>query len=250
MYGKLFESMYDGTLVEDWRALVTFQQMIILSDADGTVDITPSSLSRRTGIPIEHIEAGIKVLESDDPSSRSPELNGRRIVLLDEVNRTWGWSIVNHEKYKLLQNTEQRREKERSRKRKQREKESMSQAFTESMSMSHNVTDGHSLSAMSLHEDKDKDEDELKEMSVSHETDWFEKFWEGYRRKEKKKESLKLFNRLTEEKQQLAIKDSVSRYAHTDKDFIPLPPSYLNGERWNDEAIEDKYANDNARNIV
>ena len=83
MYGKIFESIYDGTLVEDWRALVTFQQMIILADSDGVVDMTPRSISRRTGIPIEHIEAGIKVLESEDQYSRSQDENGRRIIRLD-----------------------------------------------------------------------------------------------------------------------------------------------------------------------
>ncbi len=58
MYGKLFDSMYDSTLAEDWRALVTFQQMIILCDADGMLDMTPQALSRRTSIPIEHIKSG------------------------------------------------------------------------------------------------------------------------------------------------------------------------------------------------
>ena len=98
MYGKLFESMYDGTLVEDWRALITFQQMIVLCDPDGIVDVTPAALSRRTGIPIEHIEKGIGILEGEDPYSRTPDSDGRRIVRLDD-HRQWGWYIVNHKKY-------------------------------------------------------------------------------------------------------------------------------------------------------
>ena len=39
MYGKIFHSIYDGTLAEDWRAPITFQQLIVLCDADGIVDI-------------------------------------------------------------------------------------------------------------------------------------------------------------------------------------------------------------------
>jgi len=117
VYGKIFDSIYDGTLVEDWRALVTFQQMIILSDSQGTIDITPRALSRRTGIPIEHIEAGIHVLESPDPYSRSPEEEGRRIVRLDS-HRDWGWKIVNHSSYRNMKDHEDRRDYKR---RKQKE---------------------------------------------------------------------------------------------------------------------------------
>lgn len=121
MYGKIFASIYDGTLVEDWRALITFQQMIVLCDADGTVDMTPSTLSRRTGIPIEHIKAGIDVLENPDPWSRTPDEEGRRIIRL-EPHRPWGWHIVNHQKYKSLQDADTVREQNRIRKQRQREK--------------------------------------------------------------------------------------------------------------------------------
>jgi len=121
MYGKLFDSMYDGTLVEDWRALITFQQFIILCDADGTVDMTPSAISRRTGIPIEHIKAGIEILENADPYSRTPDEDGRRIAHIDE-HRPWGWYIVNHNKYKKLIDSDTVRAQTRERVKKHRDK--------------------------------------------------------------------------------------------------------------------------------
>ena len=95
MYGKIFSSIYDGTLVEDWRALITFQQFIVLCDADGIVDMTPKAISSRTGIPIDHIKAGIEVLEKADKYSRTPDEEGKRIELIDE-HRAWGWHIINH----------------------------------------------------------------------------------------------------------------------------------------------------------
>lgn len=109
MYARIFQSIYDGTLVEDWRALVTFQQMLVLCDADGVLDMTPRAISRRTGIPIEHIEAGIHVLESPDPTSRTETEEGRRIVRIDP-HREWGWRLVNYTKYKEIRNEEDRRE--------------------------------------------------------------------------------------------------------------------------------------------
>ena len=145
MYGKIFDTIYDGTLVEDWRALVTFIQMIVLCDADGIIDMTPSAISRRTSIPIEHIKAGIEILENEDPYSRSPDDGGRRIVLLDE-HRPWGWYIVNHEKYKGLQDSDTVRTQNRERKRKQRERHKASRP----------VTDGH---ASSRHTDTNTDTD-------------------------------------------------------------------------------------------
>ena len=62
MYGKLFESMYAGTLYGHWQAIVTLQQMVIIADADGTVDMTPPAIAAKTSIPLEIIEAGIKFL--------------------------------------------------------------------------------------------------------------------------------------------------------------------------------------------
>ena len=102
--------------MEDWRALITFQQMIILSDADGVVDITPRALSRRTGIPIDYIEAGIKILESPDVYSRSPDDGGKRIVRLDD-HRDWGWRIVNHNAYRNMKDHEGRKEYKRRKQR-------------------------------------------------------------------------------------------------------------------------------------
>lgn len=109
MYARIFQTIYDGTLVEDWRALVTFEQMLILCDADGIIDMTARAIARRTGIPIEHIEAGIRVLESPDPSSRTPDAEGRRIARIDP-HREWGWQIVNHQKYKEIRSSDDKRE--------------------------------------------------------------------------------------------------------------------------------------------
>ena len=144
MYGKIFDSIYDGTLVEDWRALITFQQFIVLCDADGVVDMTAAAISRRTGIPIEHIKAGIDLLENPDPYSRTPDEEGCRIKRLDE-HRPWGWYLVNHQKYKSLQDADTVRAQNRERKRRQRERDK-----------SRNVTDGH---ASSRHIDTDTNTD-------------------------------------------------------------------------------------------
>ncbi len=121
MYGKIFESMYDGTLATrgPWQAIVTFQQMIVLCDKHGTVDMTPEAIARRTTIPLEIIQTGIAALELPDPESRIPDDDGRRLARLSDL-RAWGWQIVNYLHYRRLHREEDRREYMRQYQRKRR----------------------------------------------------------------------------------------------------------------------------------
>ena len=156
MYGKLFESMYDGTLSGNWKALITFQQLIILADKDGYVDITPAALSRRTGIPTEIIQHGIEELEQPDKDSRSDTSDGRRIVRLDD-HRPWGWQIVNYEKYRDLYNADDRREKNRARQQKHRDRQKGEEGDVTDSNAS--VTDHNAALQMSRHVDVDANTD-------------------------------------------------------------------------------------------
>jgi uncharacterized phage protein (TIGR02220 family) len=110
MYAKIFRAMYEGTLASrgPWQALVTFQQMLILADWDGRVDMTADHISRTTTIPLEIIQTGILALLEPDPDSRSPELEGRRITQISE-GRSWGWQIVNFKHYRDLRTAEDRK---------------------------------------------------------------------------------------------------------------------------------------------
>jgi hypothetical protein len=111
VYGKIFSQMYDGTLATrgPWQALVTFQQLIVLANKHGEVDMTADAISRRTTVPLEIIQEGLNRLQEPDPESRTPDLEGRRIVPLAE-HRDWGWRIVNYEHYNKIRSQEERRE--------------------------------------------------------------------------------------------------------------------------------------------
>lgn len=111
MYAKVFSQIYDGTLCTKgpWEALVTFQQLLVLADMEGNVDMTQSAISRRTTIPLEIIQRGIAELVKPDPDSRTPAEEGRRLIPLAE-GRTWGWRIVNYVHYRELKREEDRRE--------------------------------------------------------------------------------------------------------------------------------------------
>lgn len=115
MYAKIFAQIYDGTLCTKgpWQALVTFQQLLVLADQDGNVDMTVGAIARRTTIPSEILEIGIEALMRPDPESRTPTQEGRRIVPLAE-DRAWGWHIVNYAAYRRLKREEDRRDYHRS----------------------------------------------------------------------------------------------------------------------------------------
>ncbi|MFC1515620.1 conserved phage C-terminal domain-containing protein [Thermodesulfobacteriota bacterium] len=125
MYGKIFESIYDGSLYGQWEAIVTFQQMIVLANQDGIVDITPPALAARTSIPLDIIQNGIETLESDDPYSRTDGENGKRIIRIDG-HRPWGWKIVNYGYYSKMASRQEKLEADRERMRKKRTEEKIS----------------------------------------------------------------------------------------------------------------------------
>jgi len=114
MYAKIFDSMYEGTLYGHWEAIVTLQQMLVLCDSAGVIDMTPQAIAARTSIPLEIINKGIEILSAPDPYSRTPGDDGRRIATLDQ-HRPWGWYIVNHAKYQKLKSAEEKREADRER---------------------------------------------------------------------------------------------------------------------------------------
>ena len=95
MYAKIFASIYQGTLRGNTNGLVVFTNMLAHADSAGWVDIHPRAISEETGLPIEKVREAIAELSAPDPESRSPEEEGRRIVLLDDHGiGAGGWSTT------------------------------------------------------------------------------------------------------------------------------------------------------------
>ncbi len=114
MYGKIFESMYEGSLYGQWEAIVTMQQFIVIANQDGVVDMTTRAIAAKTSIPIEIIEKGIEQLSAPDEESRTQGHDGVRIELIDQ-HRRWGWIIVNYQKYMKIVRSEDKRKADRER---------------------------------------------------------------------------------------------------------------------------------------
>ena len=116
MYAKIFRSLWDGTLGQDYSAWSLFVFMLAHADLDGNVEMTPEAMAARSCMPLHWVKGAITKLEAEDPQSRTKESAGRRIIPLDD--RGWGWHIVNYLHYRSLRNEEQRRSDARERMRK------------------------------------------------------------------------------------------------------------------------------------
>lgn len=223
MYGKIFETMYKGTLYGHWEAIVTFQQLIVLADADGIVDMTPQAICAHTSIPIDIIEKGLLKLAEPDKWSRTPGEEGKRIVCIDE-HRPWGWQIVNYLKYKHLKDSDEVREQNRVRAQRFRDKRNGS---SRSVTLSN---------AESRHTDTDIDTRTTLPPSGA-----FLKFWTAWPKNVRKHSRGKCWEVWMRKDLDLqadqimahveALKSS-SDWKRENGQFVPAPLVYLNQRRW------------------
>jgi hypothetical protein len=142
LYAKLFTSIYQGTLRGNSHGLLVFTNLLAHADSTGAVDIHPRAISDEVGLSEHEVRTALSMLESPDPESRTPDMEGRRIVRLD-AHRAWGWSIVNHAKYRAIKNEEDRREQNRLAQARWREKnkQSVSKANQASDESAHTEAD-------------------------------------------------------------------------------------------------------------
>jgi hypothetical protein len=114
MYGKLFESTFNGSMLGAGPVVFSVWSYIIAHAQDSMVEVNPVLAGVQIGCSPEEIEAALDWLQQPDPDSRSKEDEGRRIV----KTGTFAYRVVNHKHYRTMRTPEDRREYMR---RKQRE---------------------------------------------------------------------------------------------------------------------------------
>jgi hypothetical protein len=110
VYAKVFSQIFDSSIADDYALRHFFMDMLVLADPNGVVDMTPTAISARTRIPLDIVKKHLAELESPDSESRTPEHDGRRLAKLDN-HRSWGWVIINYDKFRKIATEHQRREK-------------------------------------------------------------------------------------------------------------------------------------------
>ena len=106
MYGKSYESMYEGSMVGAGINVFAVWNYIIAKARVGAVEINPKLLAFTLGGKEEDVVAALDFLQQPDPLSRSKEEEGRRLV----KDGQFQYRIVNWEFYQTLRNAVDRRE--------------------------------------------------------------------------------------------------------------------------------------------
>lgn len=223
MYGKIFQTLFTGSLYGRFEATVTHIACIVLSDREGYLNYTPAALAGATGFPLEVIEKGLAELQQPDIRSRSKEHEGRRIIPVEPGSEN-GWFVVNKAQYRDMQDPDSIREQTRERVRRHREKRS--------------VTDGN---GSQRNTDTNPDTDTSKD-NTGRQAGRFPDFWKAYPKKVKRKTSEEIWklknldpmaDKLLED-----IKIRLDEDLRWKKGFVPDPTTYLRQERWNDEISQ------------
>lgn len=110
MYGRHFESMYEGSMYGAGVAVFAVWGYVISHARHGVVELNAKKLADTLGGTVEQIEEAMRFLEQPDRKSRFKEDDGRRLVREGEFQ----YRLPSWEKYAAIKNEEDRREYNRS----------------------------------------------------------------------------------------------------------------------------------------
>jgi hypothetical protein len=99
-YTPVFNGALDGTLYGRWPHTGVWLCLLSQCDRHGCIDMVLRLLAAKIGVSEEVLLACIRDFMEPDPGSRTGDLEGRRLELLDPVNRDWGWRVINHGLYR------------------------------------------------------------------------------------------------------------------------------------------------------
>lgn len=97
-YTPVFDTIFQGSLCGKYPDLPVWLVLLAMQQRGGIIDAHPSYIATVSGIPQTDVEAAIARFCEPDPSSRTPENDGRRLEALPD--RGFGWRVLNHEKYR------------------------------------------------------------------------------------------------------------------------------------------------------
>jgi len=105
-YTKLISSITESTIwCEDSDVRIVWITMLAMTDMHGRVFASVPGLANRAQVSLEKTELALDKFLSPDKYSRTPDNEGRRIGVIDG-----GWLLLNHDKYKSMRDTDDRKE--------------------------------------------------------------------------------------------------------------------------------------------
>lgn len=227
-FTKLFSSITESTVWgEPDRTRLVWITMLAMSDKHGRVFASVPGLARRAIVPVVDTRKALDTFLATDPDSRTPDNEGRRIEAIDG-----GWRLLNHGKYRMLRDEEDRRAKTAERVRRYR--------IRHKNDVTDTVTTVTKVTKSNANAEADTEADTEKESNTLQST--FEQFWQAYPKKTAKVAAEKAFKRVQPDQplleKILAALERFTKSPDWQKDegkFVPYPATWLNGRRWEDE---------------
>lgn len=99
-YTPLFDTVLDGTLYGRWPHTGIWTCLLSQCDRRGQIDVVPALIAAKIGVPVSLLLECIADFMRPDPGSRTGDLEGRRMELIDPSSRQWGWRVINHTSYR------------------------------------------------------------------------------------------------------------------------------------------------------
>lgn len=99
-YTPVFDTVLDGTLFGKWPHTGIWVCLLSQCDRRGNIDVVPALLAAKIGVPVTLLLECILDFMKPDPGSRTGDLDGRRLELIDPASREWGWRVINHSSYR------------------------------------------------------------------------------------------------------------------------------------------------------
>ena len=98
-YTPVFSTVLDGTLYGRWPHTGVWLCLLSQCDRLGRIDAVPALLAAKIGVSESVLRECVADFMAPDPGSRTGDLEGRRLELIDS-SRDWGWRVINHSLYR------------------------------------------------------------------------------------------------------------------------------------------------------
>ena len=238
-YTKLFSTILTSTIwQEDSDTRVLWVTMLALADQNGKVDATLPGLANIANITIEACEKAITKFESPDKYSRSKKFQGRRIKYIKG-----GWRILNYAEYR-----DKMRDRAGYYRNYRATKRNQAQPLATTGNRWQPISEAEAEALIEKKEKKEK-----KENMRAHRTkpvcdnETFDRFWDAYPKKQKKLNAQKAWHKLKPDTvlaeqiiRDVRIRSQRLDWLKENGKYVPMPTTYLNGQRWTDELPEPK----------
>lgn len=234
-YVKLDTAILDSTLwLENSDTCKVFMTMLAMARPCGTVEATAPGIARRANLSISVVRAALETLEAPDPDSRTLADEGRRVKRVEG-----GYFITNYELYRNKDHTAAERKRRERAARKAAEAREVTRDGCDTTRDVTGVTPDVTQAEAEAEAEAPCAPSGARRNGGNGRAHHFDEFWDLYPRKRDKKKAREVWIRKRLDERAHTICQDVRHRQRLDdqwkRGYIPLPTTYLNGERWEDE---------------